>query len=46
MTNQSSSELVGIVLQLLTEQGYEGLGESIRLLVNEAMQLQLEKATL
>ncbi len=40
MTNQSNSELVSNVLQLLTEQGHEAFGEAIRILVNEAMHLE------
>ncbi len=37
MTHQSNPELLNTVLQLLTEQGTEGLAEGIRLLVNAAM---------
>ena len=37
MTHQTDPELLNTVLQLLTDQGTEGLAEGIRLLVNEAM---------
>ncbi len=37
MTHQTNPELLNTVLQLLTDQGTEGLAEGIRLLVNEAM---------
>ena len=37
MAHQHKSELLNTVLQLITEQGTEGLAEGIRLLVNEAM---------
>ena len=37
MTHQTDPELLTTVLQLLTNQGTEGLAEGIRLLVNEAM---------
>src|SRR5271155_1915530 len=44
MTHQNKSELLNSVLQLLTEDGTEGLAEGIRLLVNEAMQQERSKA--
>lgn len=37
MTHQTDPELLKTVLQLLTDEGTEGLAEGIRLLVNEAM---------
>jgi transposase-like protein len=37
MTHQTDLELLNTVLQLLTDQGTNGLAEGIRLLVNEAM---------
>jgi transposase-like protein len=37
MTNQTDSEFLNTVLQLLTEQGHQGFAEGIRLLVDEAM---------
>jgi len=37
MAHQNNSELLNTVLQLITEQGTDGLAEGIRLLVNEAM---------
>lgn len=37
MTHQPQSELLSTILQLITEQGTEGLAQGIRLLVNEAM---------
>ena len=37
MTHQTDPELLNTVLQLITEQGTDGLAEGIRLLVNEAM---------
>jgi putative transposase len=37
MTHQTDPELLNTVLQLLTDQGTEGLAEGVRLLVNEAM---------
>lgn len=37
MAHQPKSELLNTVLQLITEQGTDGLAEGIRLLVNEAM---------
>jgi len=36
-TRQPDSELLNTVVQLLTEQGYSGFAEGMRLLVNEAM---------
>jgi putative transposase len=44
MTHQNKSELLNSVLQLLTEDGTEGLAEGIRLLINEAMQQERSKA--
>src|SRR5271169_2083578 len=44
MTHQNKSELLNSVLQLLTEDGTDGLAEGIRLLVNEAMQQERSKA--
>ena len=37
MPHQTEPELLNTVLQLLTEQGHQGFGEGIRLLVDEAM---------
>lgn len=37
MAHQPKSELLNTVLQLLTENGTEGLAEGLRLLINEAM---------
>jgi len=37
MTHQTDPELLNTVLQLLTDQGTDGLAEGLRLLVNEAM---------
>jgi transposase-like protein len=37
MTHQTDPDLLNTVLQLLTEQGHQGFGEGIRLLVDEAM---------
>ena len=37
MTNQTDSEFLNTVLHLLTQQGYQGFSEGIRLLVDEAM---------
>jgi len=37
MAHQHKSELLNTVLQLITEEGTDGLAEGIRLLVNEAM---------
>lgn len=37
MTHQTEPGLLNTVLQLLTEQGHQGFGEGIRLLVEEAM---------
>lgn len=37
MTHQTDSDLLNTVLQLLTDQGSDGLAEGIRILVNEAM---------
>lgn len=44
MTHQTNPELLNTVLQLLTEQGPEGLVEGIRILVNEAMRQERSKA--
>lgn len=44
MTHQTNPELLNTVLQLLTEQGTDGLAEGIRLLVNEAMRQERSKA--
>ena len=44
MTHQNKSELLNSVLQLLTEDGTDGVAEGIRLLVNEAMQQERSKA--
>lgn len=44
MTHHHKSELLNSVLQLLTEEGTDGLAEGIRLLVNEAMQQERSKA--
>ena len=37
MTHQTDPDLLNTVLQLLTEQGHQGFGEGIHLLVDEAM---------
>lgn len=44
MTHHTESELLNTVLQLITEQGTNGLAEGIRLLVNEAMRLERSQA--
>jgi len=44
MTHHDKSELLNSVLQLLSENGSEGLAEGIRLLVNEAMRQERSKA--
>jgi len=40
MTHHTNPELLNTVLQLLTDQGTDGLAEGLRLLVNEAMRLE------
>jgi len=40
MTHPTDSELVNHVLQLISEQGTDGLAEGVRLLVNQAMRLE------
>jgi len=44
MTHRTESELLHTVLQLVTEQGSNGLAEGIRLLVNEAMRVERSHA--
>jgi transposase-like protein len=44
MTHQTDPELLNTVLQLLNEQGTQGLAEGIRLLVNEAMRQERSQA--
>lgn len=44
MTHQEDSELLNTVLQLITQQGTEGLAEGIRILVNQAMHIERSKA--
>lgn len=44
MAHQHKSELLNTVLQLITEEGTDGLAEGIRLLVNEAMTQERTRA--
>jgi putative transposase len=44
MTHQNQSELLNTVLQLLSQEGSEGLSEGLRLLINEAMRQERSKA--
>jgi transposase-like protein len=44
MAHPNKSELLNTVLQLITEQGTDGLAEGLRLLVNEAMQQERSQA--
>lgn len=44
MTHQEDSELLNTVLQLITQQGTEGLSEGIRILVNQAMHIERSQA--
>ena len=40
MTHHADSELLNTILQLITEQGTDGLAEGLRLLVNQAMRVE------
>lgn len=44
MTHRTESDLLNTVLQLISDQGTEGLAEGIRLLVNEAMRVERSHA--
>ena len=43
MTRSQNRNVIGDVLELLTEQGFEGMAQAIEILINEAMKLEREE---
>ena len=45
MTHRTDPDLLNNILQLISEQGTDGLAEGIRLLVNQAMHVERIRVT-